>query len=234
MRASVGARWRQRREPRLASIDPHRARLPFHARDDARVDDRVRRPRLDPAPPLRPLDARPGIAPAAALALAGAGALAFLPAAHREVVDVEARAIGLVLGLEVGLADVRARSRIAAGVADERRRAVFQPAARRRALDAGLDPGPGLAARIAAAAVAAHEPRGRLEIGVVAPRLVEAVDGAGGRREKDEQEEEPGAAHGVSPRVQQRKSGMIPAWRIGAPAGGDHTNSRSFLSSRPL
>src|SRR3954454_4210311 len=93
--------WRGRREPRLASIDPHRARLPFHARDDARVDDRVRRPRLDPAPPLRPLDARPGIAPAAALALAGAGALAFLPAAHCEVVDVEARTVGLVLGLEV-------------------------------------------------------------------------------------------------------------------------------------
>src|SRR4051794_18193081 len=185
---------------RPASVDPHRARLPFHARDDARIDDRVRRPRLDPAPPLRPLDARPGIAPAAALALAGAGALAFLPAAHREVVDVEARTVGLVLGLEVGLADVRAGSRIAAGVADERWRAVFQPTARRRALDAGFDPGPGLAARIAAAAVAAHEPRGRLEIGVVAARLVEAVDGGGGRHEKDEDEEEPGAAHGVSPR----------------------------------
>src|SRR3954470_9074681 len=141
--------WRRGRLPRLASIDPHRARLPFHARDDARVDDRVRRPRLDPAPPLRPLDDRPGLAPAAALALAGAGALAFLPAAHREVVDVEARTVGLVLGLEVGLADVRAGSRIAAGVADERWRAVFQPTARRRALDAGLDPGPGLAARIA-------------------------------------------------------------------------------------
>src|SRR5215211_811872 len=214
---------------RLASIDAHRARLPFHARDDARVDDRVRRPRLDPAPPLRPLDARPGIAPAAALALAGAGALAFLPAAHREVVDVEARAIGLVLGLEVGLADVRARSRIAAGVADERRRAVFQPAARRRALDAGLDPGPGLAARIAAAAVAAHEPRGRLEIGVVAPRLVEAVDGPGGRREKDEHEEEPGAAHGVSPRVQEQKSGTIPARRIEACGSPRRSHEQALL-----
>src|SRR5262245_9333135 len=98
---------------------------------------------------------------------------------NRKVVDVRSGAVGLVLCCEILAADVRARAGIAAVVSHQLRHTALEIAASRRALEPRLDPRPCLAPRLATAAVAANMERGRLEIRVVAPRQVEAVNRKG-------------------------------------------------------